>query len=485
EVEGAPQQALRTDRTGRFTARIQFDEVGTRSATFRYAGGQHHGEAEQTVTIPVEEGAILLPPEAPTFARGESGTLAGSVAVAGVPLGERAVRATLLPSNASADALRALATAEATTDASGAFALPMSIDARLPPGVYPVRVEVPSLRLEASTLVRVAIRPTLVVEAPHAVAPAEEWVVRATLRSDNGTAIAGGIVELVADGNRSAARALLTNRTGVARFEFAPRALEAGPHQILLTFPGDATHAEASARVEMEVVRPWYATVPPAAYAAALAALAAVALVAWFLRPGTRARLRVAAARAERPSRRVIEATFLDFPVGVPAVFEPGEPVRVRFHVRHRDGRLVAGFLAADTPDGRQRGRATPVGWPVTARAPDAGPLMLRVRGTGLARLWTRPLELRVPVHSYRRAVEDGFVALRRRARLAPSATAADLVRALGPRLESGQQLKLRKAAALFEAADYSERAVDRAYYQDFALARRDVERALEGVRDA
>ncbi|HET6404842.1 MAG TPA: transglutaminase domain-containing protein [Candidatus Thermoplasmatota archaeon] len=479
-IESVAQAPLRTDATGRFTANVLFEEVGTRSLTFRYEGSEHHGASEANVPVVVEHGAILLPPEAPTFARGESGTLAGTVAVAGVPLQGRTVRATLLAGNETPASLRVLASGDATTARDGSFALSMSLDRRLAPGIYPVRVEVPALRLNETTLVRVAIRPTLELEFPGAVPTGEAWTVRATLRSDDGTAIAGGIVELVPDGNRSSARALLTNRTGVARFEFPGGAFDVGRHSLLLTFPGDEVHADATARAQVEVVRPWYAALPAWAYAATLAALVLVGLAAWLLRPGTRARLRVAAARAKRPRRRSIEAVSTDHPMGVDPVYEPGETANLRLQVRHRDGRLVAGFLVADTPEGRKRGRATPQGWAIAVRAPRDAPLVVRVRAVGLARLWTTPLALHVPVRSYRQAVEEGFVALRRRARLADSATAADLVRALGPRLPSAHQPKLRHAAALFDAADYSERPVDRAYYLEFALARRDLEKAME-----
>ena len=484
-IDGVQQAPLRTDATGRLTAHVLFEEVGPRTLAFAYDGGAHHGGANTTVPVQVESGALLLPPEAPTLARGESGALTGAVAVAGVVLEGRAVRATIVAGNQTPSSLRVLASGQGMTDEEGSFSVSMNVDRRVAAGIYPVRVEVPSLGLNASGLVRVAIRPTMSVEAPEAVSPSDEWVVRVTLRSDNGSALANGIVDLVADGNRSSAKALLTNRTGVARFEVAPRSFDVGQHRLLLSFPGDALHAETSARVDVEVVTPWYAAVPPWAYAAALGALLLVGVAAWLLRPGTRGRVRVAAARVARPTRRSIEAIYPDHPMGVAPVFEPGEAVRMQFQIRHRDGRLVSGYLVADTPDGRQRGRATPVGWPVAVPAPREGPLVLRVRAAGLARLWTAPLELHVPVHSYRRAVEDGFLALRRRARLAPSATAADLVRALGPRLTSAQQQKLRQAAALFDAADYSERPIDRAYYLEFAIARRDLERAMEAKRDA
>lgn len=484
-VEGEPRSELRTDASGRFRASVTFDEVGAKTLDFHFAGSEHHGVATASVTVDVQTGAILIPGEAPTLARGETSTVTGSLAVADVPLGGRAVRVVVSADNATGAAARVLASGEATSGADGAFAVPLRIDARLPPGVYPVRYEVPGLDLATSGLVRVAIRPTLVVEAPATLSPGDAWVVRATLTSDNGTELAGGIVEVTIDGNRSSSRALLTNRTGVARFEFPPRALDAGSHEVAVSFPGNADHADALSIRFVEVVRPWYAAVPPWAYAAALGALLAVAALAWLVSPSGPLHRAYVALTAARPKSRSIEAQFLDHPQGVPAVYEPGESVRLALRVRHRDGRLVAGWLALDAPGGRERARAPPEGWTVALLAPRDGPLRLRARAQGLARLWTAPLDLEVPIHGYRRAVEDGFVALRARARLGDAASPSDLVRALGPRLPSAQQQRLREAASLFEVADYSERPVDRAFYHSFATARRDLEKTLEARPDA
>lgn len=476
-VAGTPQGALRTDAAGRFSATVRFDSVGERDVSFRFAGGAHHGAATLDATVQVEPGALLLPPEVPTLARGETGHVIGSVAVAGVSLVGREVRATVYADNASQ---RAIESGTALTDATGAFSVPLPIRARTAPGVYPVRYEAPALGLHATGLLRIAIRPTLALEAPATLGGSDAWVARAILRSDNGTPLAGGIVELVVDGNASSARTLLTNRTGVARFEFVPRTLDVGSHVVLASFPGDADHAEATATARVEVARPWFAAIPLWAYAAAALVLALVVLLTAILRRGGPVRRRLQATRRPRPERWRLEASFPDHPHGVDAVFEPGEEFHVTLRVRRRDGANVAARLVLDAADGRQRGRADGTGWTLRLRAPEGGPLVARARTVGLARFWSRPLDIVVPVLPYRRAVEEGFVRLRERARLGPHASPADLVRALGPRLPSAHQQKLREATSLFEVADYSDRPVDRAFYHAFATARRDLERVLE-----
>lgn len=468
---------LRTDATGRFVASVRFESTGEKPLALSYEGDEFHGPVSTVATVSVANGAIILPAEAPALARGEASPLAGEVAVAGVSLAGRAVRATLFASNATGAA--ALGNGTGETDARGLFAVPLEVARTVAPGLYPVRVSVPSLNLTTTSLARVAIRPTLEVEAPATLRAGDEWVVRARLVSDNGTALAGSIVEITLDGNASATRALLTNRTGVARFEFAGGAIEPGAHAVLVSFPGDAQHVEALARAPIEVVRPWYAAIPAWGYAAAAGALLLAGALAWLARPGTRSRALLARALGgERPPRWRIVVEHLDHPDGVLAVFEPGERVRARLLLRERDGRPARGRLVMLAPGARRAARVPEEGWIVEFPAEEGS--ILRARAAGLARWRAAPLEAPIAVRPYRQAVEEGFVALRRAAKLEPSASAGDLVRALQDRLAPERRDQLWRAAALFDEADYSERPVDRAFYHAFAAARRDLEAELE-----
>lgn len=464
-----------TDATGRFSVQAQYDAVGDVPVEFRFAGTQHHGPSAANATLRIASGALLIPPEAPTLARGETNVVGGSVAVAGVTLGGRPVRAIVNDANGSS---RVLASGEGATDEEGAFGVPVALDARLAPGVYPIRYEVPSLRLNATGLVRIAIRPTLEVEAPATLGERDAWVARVTVRSDNGTLLPLGLVEVTLDDNRSSARALLTNRSGVARFEF-PGGLDVGGHTLQVVFPGDALHAEARETQAIEVVRPWFASIPPWAYALALGGVLLVGGAAWLLRPGTSARERADLLLALRAEPRVfLRVSFPDHPDGVAPVIEPGGDTAVRVRAVRKDGTPVRARLVALTPSGRETGRSD---WTFRVRAEHEGDIVVRVRGAGLARAWTEPVEAVVPAWPWRRAVERGFVELRERAKLDAAASPGDLVRALARRLPPERHARLREAAALFEVADYSEAPVDRAFYHAFALARRDLERALEG----
>ena len=475
-ADGAGQPDLRTDAAGRFVARLTFDQVGNHTVDLRFDGTTHHGATTGRVPVNVGRGAILLAGETPVLVRGEGGAVPGHVAIQGTTVRDREVRgtATFALGRPDAPATR--------TDEDGAFLLPVVPARNLTPGAYTVRVTVPQLGLSADAPVRVAARPVLTLDAPETVGPGSGWAVVATLRSDNGTALPGVLVQLTLDGNASSTRELLTNRTGVARFELPSGTLGQGTHAVRVAFPGDAEHVGAALSRAVVVELPWYSKVPPWAYAALLVLLAAGLLAVPLARRSGAARraLGTLAARVRRPERRFLSIAFPDHPPGVPPVFEPGETARVRVTMRDGEGRVVrarVGLLA----DGQRH--ASDGEFAVPARAP--GAMRLRAHATGLARLWTRPVEARVPVASYRKAVEDGFVALRARADLPAAATPGDLVARLDRRLDPQARARLREAAALFDVADYSERPVDRAFYHAFARAAASVRDELEEVRDA
>jgi hypothetical protein len=148
--------------------------------------------------------------------------------------------------------------------------------------------------------------------------------------------------------------------------------------------------------------------------------------------------------------------------------------------VRDAMGRPLSSRVVLEHGNGRERGRATSTR-DATFRvtAPQDGDLLFNARAVGLARLWTRPAATRLPVASYREAVERGYVTLRRRVLMADAASPGDLMRALEARLPGAANAHVRDAARLFEVADYSETPVDRAFYHTFARARLAVEDAL------
>ena len=476
-ADGRPQPPMRTGASGLFNGRVTFNSTGPKDLAFRYPGDDHHGPSEGQAVAKVQPGALLLPLEAPVLARGETTRVRGSVAVAGVDLDGQSVRVTIASPPADT-----LASASGLADRDGDFSIQVSVPAHAPIGIFPARYTAPALGLDQQGLVRIAIRPTLVVDAPAAVSPREPWVVEARLLSDNGTALAGRIVEMTLDANRSTTRALLTNSTGYARFEMPARALGEGDHAVLLSFPGDADHATAAFTHRMQVARPWWAALPWWGFALAAALVAALVVAARLSREGgPLARLAQRVRPAARPARWRVVVDFPDHPEGVQPVYEPGEAARARVRVRDREGRAVAARALLAWPDGRARGRTEgEEGLVVDVRVGERDPLALEARVRGLARLWTAPARVELPVRPYRRAVEDGFVALRARARLDPSASSADLVRALAPRLRPPARARLREATALFDVADYSEGRVDRGFYHAFAAAKREVESDLE-----
>lgn len=247
-----------------------------------------------------------------------------------------------------------------------------------------------------------------------------------------------------------------------------------------VAFVSDQDHAPTELDVQVEVVRPWYRNIPPLAYAGLVAGAAVLVGLAWLLRrdgPGRRVLARMAPLFS-RPNRWRLALAFPQHPIGVPPVFEPGETARVQALARDRRGRDVRARIVILWRGGRTRARAG--GDAVDVPVPDQeGVLEITARARGFARLWTPPIKVRVPVHPYRRAVEEGYVALREAARLDPSASPRDLLDALDGRLGAEAARRLREAASLFEVADYSQEGVDRAFYHAFATARLVVEHDL------
>jgi hypothetical protein len=297
-------------------------------------------------------------------------------------------------------------------------------------------------------------------------------------------------MRLTFDGNDSTSRSLLTNRTGVARFDVAG-GLAPGGHTLRVTFLGDGDHVATSVARSFTIAAPWYRTLSAWLLGVGLAvALLAVALGAAFRRGGPARRfLHARFAHLALPQRRFLAVSFPDHPPGVAPVFEPGEPVRLRVVARDRAMRPRRLRVALAPGEGRVRSRSAVATeeagalFEVTAPA-EPGTLALRLRARGIERLWTRPVELAVRVESYREAVEAGFVALRRRANLPPATTPAELVARLAPRLDAARRGSLATAAELFDVADYSEARVDRAFYHRFAVAAAAVAGAIEEVVD-
>ncbi|MFA5862295.1 MAG: hypothetical protein WDA16_11435 [Candidatus Thermoplasmatota archaeon] len=465
-----------TNIVGLFSFNVTEQTVGTYPAYVRFTGNAHHGPASATATLRFAAGAILLPTVHEPLVRGESLPYSGALAISGVQLAGHAVQATVAGSSA-----------KAITDDTGHFTFHFVPPDATPPGAYPIRVEIIDLGLNASTDLLVAARARLDVDAPPVVAPGDAWVVTATLTSDNGTRIASSIVRLAIDGDQNTSASRLTNRTGVVRFEMPPGALAQGPHSLRLVFPGDMDHVPAIQTLTLRVDRPWYANLPVWAFLVALGLVLVLAIVSTLLRKDSKARafLRAHSVTLSRPQRRFLAIAFPDHPPGVAPVFEPGERGRVRLTIRDRQGKAMTARVGVVTDqDARANGRAqAEAGVTLDVPAPTSGTkVTLRAHALGVDRLWTRPIELQVPVASYRAAVESGFVALRKRAGLASSATPGELVASLAPRLDARSQDALRQVAALFELADYSETSVDRAFYHSFARAASDVTDPLEDV---
>lgn len=469
----------RTDEAGRFTVQVTQPTVGDHPLYLRFEGDEHHGPSAGNVSLHFGAAAILLPSVPTTLVRGEPGDILGDVAISGASLAGRVVLARVsLPGSGNGST-------QGTTDNAGHFVLRLAPAARTSPGTYPLLVSVPSLGLTAEGAVRIAARARLDVDAPSQVFPGDAWVVTATLTSDNGTRVSGSTVRLFIDGNQSTSRALLTNRSGIARFEMSAVDVEQGAHSLRIVFPGDADHVESVRTQTLQVDKAWYASIPVWVFLAALALLLLVAAASTLLRRDSRARalFLARASRVAPPQRRFLAIAFPDHPPGIPPVFEPGEAARVRLTVRDRDGNATHARVSIQTSEGyRDAGRASgEAGVTLPLRVPASGDhVMLRAHAQGIDRLWTRPIELRVPIATYRAAVESGFVALRTRAGLGASATPGELVTRLAPRLGASQRAALRQAASLFELADYSETRVDRAFYHAFASAASDVAQSVE-----
>ena len=474
-LEGLAQQPVRTDARGGFIVRVNFTTTGERIVAFAYAGDdRHHGPAFANASVQVDRGAILLPSEAARIDRGHVGTLAGDVAVAGVPLGDREVRVTLFRPNTSIIALQAAG----MTDARGHFALRVDVPMALSTGVYDALYEVEALGLDARTLVLVHARPTLVVDAPSEVSRRDGFEVLATIRSDDGQPLGGAVLALHVDGNATPYRVRQADAQGEARFSIPAGVLDGGAHTIRVSFDGDDGHSAVASAHEVSVARPWYELVPAAAWLAIVAVALVAAAAAWLLRPGGLVRRRLAA--RQTPPPRAVVIGFPDYPDGLPPVSEPGGAARVSVGLRARDGSMRGGGVTLLWHDGRAQGRARKAADAVfEVPTPVEGGIRLTARGRGLARLWTRPAHVMLPVISYREAVERAYVDLRARAALDPTATPGDLVRALASRVTGSRAQGLAQVRALFEVADYSEARIDAAFYRDFIRARQLLEDAL------
>ncbi|MEA3202329.1 MAG: hypothetical protein QOE90_3757 [Thermoplasmata archaeon] len=466
-LQGVALDPVQADASGLFTARFLANGTGNVTLSFSYAGDAHHGPTTASESVPVDRGTVLLPAQAPELLRGQRGFLSGTVAIQGAQLGGRQVAVYLSLSNLTGAALaRAAPDATGATDAGGHFVASFDVPPRAAPGVYNAIYVVRDLNVTATGLAQILVKPTLAIDVPARIGPAQAWTALATVASDDGSPIAGGIVELRFDRNASAARTLLTNASGVARFEMGGGALPAGDHQVSLVFAGDRVTATATQDATLRVLPPFWALIPPWAWLALLAVLLVAGLVALLLRPQGAFRRVVL-----RPRWRV-ELSWPGFEPGMAPMAEPGGALRVRARLLDAQGRERRARFLVQTAGQRVRTRDE-----ATLDAPqEEGALALDVRPGGRGRWLAAPAHARVPVATYRRAVEDGFVALRARAGLDPSATPDELVEALAPR---APRESLVAAARLFELADFSEVGVDRAFYDAFAAARRDVEEAI------
>lgn len=483
-AESVAQADLHTDAAGRAVGRLTFASQGARPIAFRFDGDAHHGPAEGTTNVSILPGAILMPPDPTLLVRGEPGSVDGTVALAGVPLSGRQVVVQLRTDTLSVPGPGpsfVLATANGTLAADGSFDISLVPPRSVRPGAYGLTVSVPSLALEARPLARVAARPNLTLDAPGSTTPDRALVVVATLASDDGTPIGGASLDLFLDGHR--AQTTLTNASGGARFEIPGGTLRVGAHTLSASFAGDRDHVEAVQARAVRSALPWYASVPSWAYAlAVLLALLVVAVLPTL--PRLRRAAAAAGARVHRPARRFLAVAFVDHPPGVAPVFEAGETARVRIVARDKKGAAVAMRVGITAGASRLRARTRgEKGALFDIGLPQAGTVLLRAHATGVARLWTPPLERRVPVSSYRAAIENGFVELRERARLGRDATAGDVVAQMRPRVGTAAHADLERAARLFEVADFAQNAcVDRAFYHAFARAVSRVnEEALDG----
>ncbi|GEM_PF-3461874 len=466
-IGSTQERDLQADSTGLFTAAFQANATGSLALSFSYDGDAHHGASQADEVVAVTRGTILAPANAPILLRGEVGLVSGDLAVSGASLAGRLVTVALT----NATRIVAIPPAQATTDASGHFVARVRVPANALPGAYAVDYRAPDLQVNATGVVRVAIRPGFVVEAPSRVGPTEGWTATAQVTSDDGSALGGGIVELHVDGNATPLKTLLTNATGVARFQVEGGALPPGDHAITLAFAGDRDRAPAEQTANLRVLPPFWALVPAWVWIALGSAALVGGLGAWLLRPGGVVRRVVL-----RPRWR-IDLSWPDFPPGVAPVAEPGTAVRVVAQAFDAQGRPRKARFVLVAPGVRLRSKGE-----FELRAGEPGVLPLEVKARGRARWLAAPALARLPVATYRAAVEQGFVALRGAAKLDASATPGDLVDALSPKLEPAPRASLAEAARLFETADYSEAPVDRAFYHAFAQARHAVERALEGA---
>lgn len=475
ETGGATQPPVITDLRGGFTVRVNFTSVGEGVVRFDYGGDAHHGPSTANASIRVERGAILLPPETPRLVRGHESTLEGRIAVAGASLANHAINVAVHAPGSSVPTL----IAGAQTGSDGRFTVFVTPTATLPTGAYDATYEVPSLGLSTTAAVLLNARPVLDIEAPAEVSPGDALDIVATLASDEGRPLVGATLALHVDGNATPYRRVVTDGGGVARFTVAADTFPGGDHAFEVRYDGSEHHAPVIAERIIHLAQPWYALIPPWGYALLAAMLLLAPPLAWLLRKDGALRARIVAARASRAPRRRVEITFPSFP-GIMPASEPGGHVRVAVGIRDRDNNHLPGAVILVAPHARRKGRAR-MEHDATfdLDTPDAGTLHLHARARGLARLWTRPADVALPVISWREAVERGFVALRERAALPASATPAEVVRALEPRVPPSVAPTLVELRERFEEADFSQAPVDARYYLTFARARRAVEEHL------
>lgn len=461
-ADGAARPDVVTSATGRFTLQVQFNTTGNHAIAVKYDGTEHHGASAGEATVTVTTGAIILPSEAPVLVRNKVSGIEGNVVLQGVPASGHEVIVAL--------DLKGPITARTTTNPLGHFSAGITLPADAQPGIYNATISVPDLKLIARTPVRVVAGVVMTLDAAKSIGLDDGWTLEAIIESDNGTRVLGGLVELTLDGQKTS---LLTNRTGVARFETPAAQRAAGEHVATIRFAGDSQRESATQTLTLNVQEAWYTNVPAWVFGLSAAALVVLLAASVLVMPRPRQAAGAWLSRRARPERRFLALAFPDHPPGVAPVFEPGEKFRARVLARDLQGNALdakLGIVAGkERFTARSRGEEGVI---FELTAPASGDLALLAHAKGIGRLYTRPVSRVVPIASFRQAVEREFVKLRAEAGLGPEATSGDL---------AARVPLAARAGYLFDLADYSDAPVDRAYYHAFARAVAAARDRLEG----
>lgn len=471
-VDGRDVATTTTGGDGTFQFTYRFMDGGAHEVIARYDGSTYYGPSRDIETIFVGgNGLEINTPRA--IVRNSTLEVAGRITVEkGTVLGwpiDVAFQGLDLGPNT---------TMRLTTDDAGVFRAQVFIPKGVEPGTYEIEYSVPSLLIADNSTLDVHAATRLVLRAPERVPVSEVFAANATLVDDEGQPMPARGVDLVVGGVEMTG---ITDENGTVRWSGD---LPGGGYRATATFAGDEHHRGSSAvallAVDLtfaEAAKPWWPWV--------VALLVLAAITAWAIHPAGRRAIKRGIVALDPRSPVVLGFDLPNVDTDLPDVWGVGEPLALVARASTREGQplpslplmVEAGAPQRLTTDAQGRVRTE-----VTFLAEGTVSLVAAYAGDRRRRPAETVREVRVV--EYRRAIEEGFEALRRllASRGVPVHEATpprELERRLAAAFPALAQQDLDRLLTLFEVSDYSERPVGRDEWVVFQRARATLENAL------